>query len=120
MKVCVCGSRDFTNYKIAHKVIYAYFTTFVEDWKVNGEIVSGCARGADSLGERFAKEYGLKCHRYPANWEKHGKSAGYIRNKEMADASDVIIAFWDGKSKGTKHMIDISVDMNKKVYVINV
>ena len=120
MKVCVCGSRDFTNYRMAHKVIYAYFTTFVEGWKVNGEIVSGCARGADSLGERFAKDYGLKCHRYLANWEKHGKSAGYIRNKEMADASDVIIAFWDGKSKGTKHMIDICEKMNKKVYVINV
>ena len=120
MKVCVCGSRDFTDYERASKIIYAFFYKFLEGWKVKGEIVSGCARGADSLGERFAKEYGLKCHRFPADWEKHGKSAGYIRNKEMAEFSDVIIAFWDGKSKGTKHMIDICEKLNKKLYVINV
>ena len=120
MKVCVCGSRDFTDYEKALPIIYGFFYTFLEGWKVKGEIVSGCARGADALGERFAKSHGLKCHRFPADWEKYGKSAGYIRNKEMAEFSDVIIAFWDGKSKGTKHMIDICEKMNKKVYVINV
>ena len=91
-----------------------YITTIIQDLP-NGEIF-----GTEMIAKMVAKEYGLKCHRFPADWEKHGKSAGYIRNKEMAEFSDVIIAFWDGKSKGTKHMIDISVDMNKKVYVINV
>ena len=120
MKVCVCGSRNFTDYEKAHFVIHSFFEKFVEDWKINGEIVSGCARGADAMGEQFAADYGLKCHRYPADWENHGKKAGYLRNKEMAEFSDVIIAFWDGESKGTKHMIDICKRLNKKVYVINV
>ena len=72
MKVCVCGSRDFTDYERACPIIYGFFHTFVMEWKIKGEIVSGCARGADAIGEQFAKSHGLKCHRFPANWEKHG------------------------------------------------
>jgi len=69
------------------------------------EIVSGHANGADKLGERYAKENNLKLTLFPANWDLNGKSAGYIRNYEMAKYADVLIAFWDGKSKGTMDMI---------------
>ena len=69
-------------------------------------IVSGGAKGADALGEQFAERNGLGLERYPADWEKHGKGAGFRRNHQMALASDVLVAFWDGKSRGTKNMIE--------------
>lgn len=71
------------------------------------EIVSGCANGADKLGERYAIERGYKIVYFPANWEL-GKQAGYLRNKEMAKYTNALIAFWDKKSKGTWHMINLA------------
>ena len=71
-------------------------------------IVCGEARGADSLGKRLAYEKGWKVLSFPADWDKHGKAAGYKRNDEMARNADALIAFWDGKSRGTKHMIDLA------------
>ena len=68
-------------------------------------IVSGHARGADSLGERFANEFRLPFELHPAKWRLLGKAAGMVRNAEMAKCSDALIAFWDGKSRGTGHMI---------------
>ena len=76
--------------------------------EVELEIVSGTARGVDQLGERYALERGLKLKKFPANWDKYGRKAGYLRNKEMAEYARILIAFWDGKSKGTKHMIDLA------------
>lgn len=98
-KVIIAGSRDFNDYELLKKLVSH---TLVNQQDV--EIVSGGARGADALGERYAKEHGLSLKRFPADWE-HGKSAGYIRNAEMAKYGDALIAFWDLKSKGTKHMI---------------
>ena len=72
------------------------------------EIVSGTAMGADRLGERYAKENGYKLKRFPAEWDKYGKSAGYRRNAEMAKYADACVVFWDGVSRGTKHMIDLA------------
>lgn len=69
-------------------------------------VISGTANGADKLGEEFAERNNIKVERYPANWDKNGKKAGYLRNVEMAKEADCLIAIWDGKSKGTKHMID--------------
>jgi hypothetical protein len=88
--------------------------------KIKDEIViiSGAARGADRLGEKYAKERGYKVIRVPADWNRYGKSAGYIRNKEMAESSDALVAFWDGKSKGTKNMIDLAKEYGLKVRVI--
>lgn len=76
------------------------------NWDIT-EVISGTAKGADKLGERFAKENNLTLHRFPADWNRYGKSAGYKRNVEMADNADALLALWDGKSRGTKHMIDI-------------
>ena len=86
------------------------------------EIISGTANGADRLGEAFALKYGIEVKRFPAQWHKYGKSAGYVRNNIMAqyaaksDELGVLIAFWDGKSKGTKMMIDLAKKNNLKVF----
>src|SRR5690606_6698690 len=72
------------------------------------EIVSGGARGADLLGEAYAKEHNYPLKKFPAKWGVHGKAAGPIRNQEMAEYSNALIAFWDEKSKGTKSMIDLA------------
>ena len=83
-KVIVAGGRDFGDY---------------------GLLCQTC-RGADTLGERYAQERGYAVERFPADWEHAGKSAGFIRNRQMADVADALIAFWDRHSRGTAHMID--------------
>jgi hypothetical protein len=70
------------------------------------------------LGEKYASERNFNIERYPAEWDKYGKSAGYIRNREMAMNSDTAVCFWDGKSKGTKHMIDLSNKNGLNTYII--
>jgi hypothetical protein len=112
MKVIIAGSRKFNNYDEL-----CCTCDFLLQNKNEIEIVSGTANGADKLGEVYAKERKYKITRFPADWNKHGKSAGVIRNKEMAEYSDALIAFWDGKSRGTKHMIDLARSMDLKVGV---
>ena len=114
-KIIVAGSRSFNDYGFMCKRLREYLTVNNDgDWT----IISGHAKGADSLGETFAKEHGLKLEIFHADWNKYGKSAGYIRNEKMAKNADTLIAFWDGKSKGTKHMIDIALDKGLEVHVV--
>ena len=80
-------------------------------------IVSGGARGADLLGERYAQENGFAIERYPADWDRYGKSAGPRRNREMAKAGDYVICFWDGESRGTKSMIEYAKVFGKPVTI---
>jgi hypothetical protein len=68
-------------------------------------VISGMARGADTLGEDWANENGIPIEQYPADWASYGKSAGFIRNKEMANHAEALIALWDGESRGTRHMV---------------
>ena len=84
------------------------------------EVISGRALGADLLGEIYAKENNYIVKHFPAKWEEHGKGAGFIRNAEMAKYGNMLIAFWDGESKGTKHMIEISQKKGMEVHVINI
>ena len=113
-RVIIAGSRDFNNYQLLKEKCDFLLANIKEEII----IVSGTARGADKLGEQYAKEKGYKIDSHPANWDLHGKSAGYIRNEEMAKCSDALIAFWDSVSKGTKHMIDLANKHNLKVCVI--
>ena len=83
------------------------------------EVVSGCARGVDKLGERWAIEHGIPVHKFPADWGRFGKSAGIYRNAEMAEYSDGLIALWDMESRGTLHMIDCMRKRNKPFEVYN-
>lgn len=122
MKIIIAGSRNFKDYQIAksfiydtlHKWFHAHLTSNVI---IGHQIVSGGAIGADALGEVYACENDLKIVRFLPDWNKHGKSAGPIRNKEMAEYADALIAFWDGESKGTKNMIDCMKNLNKPVEV---
>lgn len=117
IKVIIAGTRDFNDYAFLKKNV-DYFLQGINPNNEEIEIVSGNARGADKLGERYAKEHNLPVKLFPANWDKYGKRAGYLRNQEMANYADVLIAFWDEKSKGTKHMIDIAKKQGLTVIVV--
>lgn len=111
-RIIVAGGRDFNNYSLLESKL-DYYLSNLESF----EIVSGGANGADRLGEKYAISKGLKLVMFPADWSL-GKQAGYLRNKEMAEYSTHLIAFWDGKSKGTKHMINLAKENNLKVKVV--
>ena len=81
-------------------------------------IVSGGAQGADKLAERFAKKYNIPTTIFMAQWIKYGKSAGFIRNKEIIDTCDAVVAFWDEKSPGTKHSLTLAKQQNKPIKII--
>jgi hypothetical protein len=101
MKVIIAGSRNFTDYQKLKKVCDQILQK-----QTDIEIVSGNHyKGADKLGIQYANEKGFDLIRFPAEWNKFGKAAGPIRNKKMARYADALIAFWDGKSRGTKNMI---------------
>lgn len=117
MKLIIAGSRSFNNYKLLKQEVEKYIVELGVD--INDVIVvSGGARGADTLGEMFALENLLKIEYYTALWERYGKQAGYKRNVEMGDNADALIAFWDGESKGTLHMINYMKALNKPVKII--
>ena len=94
IKVIIAGTRDFDNYELLKQKMDKILAGKVRN---NEEIIiiSGTARGADKLGERYAREKGYKIERYPANWDKYGKRAGYIRNEQMAKVADACVCFWD-------------------------
>lgn len=114
MKVIIAGSRTITN-GTTH--ISNFFSTNELPLPIVEEIVSGCARGIDKCGELFAYNHRIKIKRFPANWKKYGKGAGSIRNAEMAEYADALIAIWDGKSRGTLDMITRMRELGKPVYV---
>lgn len=110
MKVIIAGSRDITDkYTVIDAVKGAEF--------VISEVVSGVARGVDTLGEQWAEKNNIPVKQFPADWETFGRSAGYQRNYEMARYADALIAIWDGKSRGTLNMINSMVNLKKPVYV---
>ena len=115
-KIIIAGGRDFMDYNLLKEKT----NKILQEKKVTHKIViiSGCARGADTLGLRYASENAFDVEEYPADWDKYGKKAGYMRNVEMAENANALIAFWDGKSKGTKHMIDIATERNLPIRVI--
>lgn len=121
-RVIIAGSRDFDDYNAVIKNI----KNFIKDYNINSpseiEIISGCARGADTLGIRLADKNNITCKKFLAQWDIYGKSAGYKRNIQMAEYAaeedGVLFAFWDGESKGTKHMIDTAKKQGLQVFVI--
>lgn len=115
MKIIIAGSRHFNNYELLKK----YCNRVLSNVKEEIEIVSGTAIGADKLGEQYALEMGYKLSRFPADWGTFGKAAGAIRNQEMAEYSDALIAFWDGRSRGTLDMINKAKKFKLKVRVLN-
>ncbi|KKL70917.1 hypothetical protein LCGC14_2100100 [marine sediment metagenome] len=121
MKVIIAGSRTITDYNFVKECIVDSIKKL--EWWNNGirfGIVSGGAYGVDKLGEQYAKENDIGLSVLEAQWYMYGKKAGYVRNWAMADMSNALIAIWDGKSKGTKHMIDIANKKGLKVFVYKV
>lgn len=115
-RVIIAGCRNFNNYDTLKERCEYYLQDKIKTHNVI--IISGHASGADALGERFASEHNLQCELHPADWKRHGKGAGPIRNAEMAEVSDALIAFWDGQSRGTKSMIEIAKKKGIKVAVV--
>ena len=103
-RVIIAGTRDFSDYQLLRDKCDAILSSKRQDCNII--IVSGTARGADRLGERYAKERGFQLRQFPADWLNDEKKAGPIRNAKMADNADALIAFWDGESRGTKNMIE--------------
>ena len=110
MKVAIVGSRDYPD---LNKVQY-----YVESLPWDTTVISGGARGVDTTAENAAVALRLGVEVHPADWDRLGKSAGYIRNEKMVDAADRVVAFWDGESKGTKHSIDLALRKRKNLEVI--
>lgn len=117
-RIVVAGSRNYTNYAQAKEYIDECIRDIRREYTLI--FVSGGCQGADMLGERYANEHGYKIERYPAEWEKYGKSAGPRRNRRMAEVSDYVICFWDGVSKGTKNMIQYAMELNKPLRIITI
>jgi YspA, cpYpsA-related SLOG family len=112
----VAGGRDYNDpAELSRELIALAMGQFGER---SVSLVSGLARGADMLGLRFAQANDVRCYEFPADWDTHGKSAGYIRNAEMAAFADGLLAFWDGKSRGTAHMISVMEKAGKFVKVV--
>jgi len=86
------------------------------EWQIT-VVLSGTARGADRLGERWAAEHKIPIERYPAQWNRDGRAAGYIRNQLMSEHAEALVVFWDGKSRGTMHMLNIAKDKGLKIKV---
>lgn len=114
-RVIIAGCRDFADYELLKEKCDFYLQN---NKKEDIVIVTGHAPGADALGERYAQERGFLLETYPADWKAHGRAAGSIRNARMASAANLLIAFWDGKSRGTKNMIETAKNHNLKVVVV--
>jgi len=112
-RIIIAGTRTFNSYDAFRKQLNE-----IIDVSCQVEIVSGAAKGVDTLAIMYAEENSHKLKLFPADWEKYGKSAGAIRNKEMAEYGDMLIAFWDGESRGTKMMIEIAKKKELPVIVI--
>ena len=118
-KVIVAGGRDFADYSKLSATLENFRNVI---WKENIaddiEIVSGGARGADSLGEQWARKNHVGLIVFPADWDAYGKKAGIIRNEQMGEYADGLIAFWDGESRGTSHMINYAKNNGLDVIVV--
>jgi len=113
LRTIIAGSRTIDNYSTFLHVLPLL------DWNPS-VVLSGTARGVDKLGEKWANENNIPLERYPAEWDKHGKSAGYKRNELMAQNAEAALILWDGESKGAKHMIDIARKKGLKLKVFKV
>ncbi len=113
MRVIIAGGRDFTD----KSLLYSKCDLILANQQ-NIEIVSGGAKGADTLGEQYATDRGYPLTRYNADWDKYKKAAGPIRNKLMNENADALIAFFNLKSKGTRNMIEEASKRNLKVRII--
>ena len=116
-RIIIAGGRSFSDYKLLKDKLDYYLRDKVrQGYEII--IISGTANGADKLGERYAMERGYKIERYPADWNKYKKAAGYRRNVQMSEVANACVVFWDGISLGSKHMIDIATNKGLPLRVV--
>lgn len=124
-RVIIAGSRDFNDWETFNLAMLEHFPFNFKDGHSNIEIISGGCRGADAMGEKFGKSLGVKVTVFPADWDRYGKSAGPIRNEQMAKYAaeadkGMLIAFPIGNSRGTYNMIALAGQYGLDVYTIPV
>jgi len=115
MKIAIVGGRDFSDYNLLSKVL--------DEFKENQSnqittMISGGAKGADTLGKQWAEENNIQTLIFKAEWQIYGRGAGPIRNKKIIENADFVLAFWDGKSRGTANSINICRETNTKHKII--
>ena len=117
IKITVGGCRDFSDSEYIFKCLDEYIKELCDEEII---IISGHCSGVDAIAEKYAEIKGFKTMIFPAEWDKYGRAAGPARNKKMVEASDIVIAFWDEKSKGTKSLINLAKKSGKalKIYKI--
>lgn len=116
-KLIIAGGRDFSDYDLLKSNLDSILEKLSEN-NINLIIICGMAKGADMCGWNWARDNNIPILEYPANWKLHGKAAGPIRNQEMAQVANGLIAFWNGTSRGTAHMINTMKDLRKDVCII--
>lgn len=118
MRLAIIGGRDFADYEQLTRIAREYwYNDSLQQTNVT-EVVSGGAKGADSLGARWAREYYVKLTEYLPDWDRHGKRAGFLRNEDIVKNSDFVLAFWDGVSKGTANSLSIAKRLKKTTFIV--
>lgn len=130
VRIAIVGSREFNNYEYLKFELLKHINKRLDSTVITGmpyqrvdldvEIVSGGAKGADTLAEKFADEFGISKVIFKPDWDLYGKRAGFVRNAKIVDNCDVLFAFQINKSKGTQHSIDLAKEKSKEVYVFKV
>ncbi len=123
MILAVIGSRSFSDYQLLSDTLFDRYTETDRlgacRWRISS-IISGAARGADSLAATIARENGISLTELPADWDKHGKAAGFIRNEDIIAGCDEVLAFWDGLSRGTQNSLSIAKRLRKTTLIVYV
>lgn len=113
MRLIIAGSRTI---RLSEDQICTYLNS--HNIQEVTEVVCGMAFGVDDSGKQWADNYSIPVAPFPANWDKHGKSAGHIRNKEMAEHAEALLLIWDGESRGSKNMKETMLKLGKPVYEV--
>lgn len=122
MKTIIAGSRGLHSTDnpmrnvAARRFVLNLLRSGMIPWDIT-EVISGTARGADRIGEEYGALEQKPVHRYPADWDRHGRRAGPIRNAIMAKEGEALVVFWDGISRGTENMIDTMKELGKPVKI---
>lgn len=118
MRIVIAGSREFDDYELLERTM----DHILDEQAAPVELVSGHAKGADLLAEKYAGENGLPIHIIKPDWKAYGRAAGPIRNRQMLDyakeESPLVVAFWDGKSKGTRNTIETARSLGIAVEIV--
>lgn len=119
-RLAIVGGRDFNNEELMSEYVAMFMRNYQEDEMEipNIEIISGGAKGADSLGAKLALVWGVPVTVFKPEWDKYGKSAGFLRNQTIVDNCDIVLAFWDGMSRGTADTIEKAKRSRKPTFIV--